>query len=394
MDNPYLIIRNGTIITPSGLIPDGVVVVRGEKILETGRRGTVTEPAGATIVDAGGNFISPGFIDIHVNGANGADVSEIDEETYPVMSRFFPQYGTTAYVGTAITGPVEKMVRSLRYTREYLQEEHRGGAELLGIHLEGPYLSYEQRGAHPASHLALPEPGHYGVFLDYDDVLVRMTLAPELEGAARLTGALRERGILVSAGHTHGIWPAIREALDAGLNHATHFFCNMSGFRRDHLKRVAGVAETLLWDDRVGGDLIGDGWHVGPRLMQLLVKVKGVERVCLVTDAMPATGLPDGLHKIGEVEAVVENGIARLPDNSAYAGSVATMDICMKTALKEIEVSLPEAVRMCSLTPATTIGAGDRKGSLEKGKDADITIFDHQINILKTFCRGELVYSK
>jgi N-acetylglucosamine-6-phosphate deacetylase len=388
----YLIIKNGTVITPEREIIDGVVIVHGDKITEVGKRGEVEEPLNGKIVDANNCYISPGLIDIHVNGANGADVSKVDSGTFSKMGNFFSKYGVTSYVGTAITGAPSDTIKALQYAREYLKENKTDGAELLGIHMEGPYISPDQSGAHPKQFLVLPKPENYMQFLEYTDVLLKMTIAPELEGAEQLVRDLRERDIVVSAGHTNGIYSEIKDVIDAGVKHSTHFFCNMSHFRRDNLKRVAGVVETLMYDDRVTAALIGDGWHVGPQLMRLLIKAKGVGRVCFVTDAMPAVGLPDGIHKIGEVEAIVENGVARLKDNSAYAGSVTTMDVCVRNGICQLGLSLVDAIRMSTLTPAKIIGVDNRKGSLEKGKDADITFFDKEIKVKRTIGRGVKKY--
>jgi N-acetylglucosamine-6-phosphate deacetylase len=231
-------------------------------------------------------------------------------------------------------------------------------------------------------------------FLDYSDILKKMTLAPELDGAPQLVRDLKKRGIIAAAGHTDGIFSEMMPAINEGITHATHFFCNMSHFRRDKLRRVAGAVETLLYDDRITGELIADGWHLDPLLMKLLVKVKGIDRVCFVTDAMPATGLPDGTYFMGNVEAIVENGIARLPDNSAYAGSVTTMDVCVRNGITLMELSLQDSLRMATLSPAEIIGVSDRKGSLEKNKDADILIIDKNVDILKTIIRGKLTYTK
>lgn len=388
----YLIIKNGTVITPEREIKDGIVIIQNEKIIEVGKRGKIEEPENAQIIDAKNGYISPGLIDIHVNGANGADVSKVDSDTFSTMGNFFAKYGVTSYVGTTITAAPTDIIKALQFARINKKENKIDGAELLGIHMEGPYISPVQSGAHPKQFLALPKPDHYLQFLKYNDVLLKMTIAPELEGAVQLVKDLKERGILVSAGHTNGIYSEMKDAIDAGVTHSTHFFCNMSHFRRDKLKRVAGVVETLLYDDRVSGALIGDGWHVGPQLMKLLIKVKGTDRVCFVTDAMPAVGLPDGIHKIGDIEAVVENGIARLKDNTAYAGSVTTMDVCVRNGINQVGLSLVDAIKMSSLTPAKIIGVDGRKGSLEKGKDADITIFDNDINVTKTIGRGVIIY--
>ncbi len=388
----YLIIKNGTVITPIRKINDGVVVIKDGKILDIGKRGTVSEPTDATVVDANSGYISPGMIDIHVNGAMGADVTKVTSDTFSVMGNFFVKHGTTSYLGTAITSADEDFIKVLEFARKTISERKSEGAELLGIHMEGPYISHAQSGAHPKRFLKQPTLEHYSQFIKYNDVLKKMTLAPELEGATELVKDLTENGIIAAAGHTNGIYPEIKEAVEAGITHGTHFFCNMSNFRRDNLKRVAGVVETLLYNDRVSGELIGDGWHLGPQLMKLLVKVKGIDKVCFVTDAMPAVGLPPGLHKIGDVEAVVENGIARLPDNSAYAGSVTTMEVCVKNGIEQMELSLSDSIRMATLTPAKIVGVDNRKGSLEKGKDADIIIFDENINVQKTIADGKIVF--
>ncbi len=371
-----------------------MIIVRNSKIVEVGKRGKIEEPEEAIRIDAGGHYIAPGMIDIHVNGAMGADVTKVNRDTFSTMGSFFATHGVTSYLATAITSADHDLINVLENAREYIQQGQQGVAELLGVHMEGPYLSREQSGAHPRTFLSLPEADHYMQFLAYHDVLKKMTIAPELKGAAKLVKALKKEGIIAAAGHTNGIYEEIIPAINEGITHATHFFCNMSHFRRDQLKRVAGAVETLLYDDRVTGEIIADGWHVGPLLMKLLVRVKGVDRVCFVTDAMPATGLPEGRHFIGDVEAIVENGIARLPDNSAYAGSITTMDVCVRNGLQQMGLSFKDALRMATLTPAHIIGVSDQKGSLEKGKDADILIMDKDFNVHKTIIQGKIEYTR
>lgn len=390
----YLVIYNGTVLTPDHQIMDGIIVVSDSKILEVGKRGRVEEPGNALRIDAGGNYITPGMIDIHVNGAMGADVTKVTPDSFLTMGKFFAGHGVTSFLATAITSRDEVFIEVLKHVRELLRHEQPDGAQVLGVHMEGPYLSPMQSGAHPQSLLSLPKPEHYLPFLEYSDVLKKMTLAPELDGAPQLVRDLKKRGIVAAAGHTDGIFNEIMPAINEGISHATHFFCNMSHFRRDQLKRVAGVVETLLFDDRVTGELIADGWHLDPLLMKLLVKIKGIERVCFVTDAMPATGMPEGLYFIGDVEAIVENGIARLPDNSAYAGSVTTMEVCVRIGISQMELSFQDSLRMATLTPAEILGVNDRKGSLEKNKDADILIMDENVTVLKTIIKGKLIYSK
>jgi N-acetylglucosamine-6-phosphate deacetylase len=388
----YLVISNGTVLTPDREIKDGVIIVRDSKIVDVGKRGTTEEPSNAIRIDAGGLFITPGMIDIQVNGAMGADVTKIRPDTFSVMGNFFAEHGVTSYLATAITSQQSVFIEVLEHVDGLLRNGQKEGARLLGVHMEGPFLSPAQSGAHPRSLLSLPRPDNYQPFLEYEDALKVMTLAPELDGAVQLVTDLKKRGIIASAGHTDGIYSEMMPAIDAGISLATHIYCNMSHFRRDNLKRVAGAAETLLYDDRVAAGLIADGWHLGPALMKLAVRIKGVEKVCLVTDAMPATGLPPGKYQIGEVEAIVSDGIARLPDHSAYAGSVTTMDVCVRNAVNQMDLSLKEALRMATLTPAEVIGVNDHKGSLEKGKDADILLMDEEVNIHKTIIQGKIDY--
>jgi N-acetylglucosamine-6-phosphate deacetylase len=390
----WLTISNGTILTPDHEINDGVVIIRDGKIAEFGRRGIIEEPDDAGKIDAGGNYITPGFINIHVHGGMGADVTKITPDSFATMATFFASHGITSFLATAISSPDSVIFELLEHVRDIISKKQITGANVLGVHMEGPYLNPAQSGAHPRSLLLLPKRQSYLPFLNYTDVLKKMTIAPELEGAPQLVRDLKERGIIVAAGHTDGIYNELMPAINEGITHATHFFCNMSHFQRDNLRRVAGAMETLLYDDRITAELIADGWHVDGPLMKLLVKMKGIDRVCFVTDAMPATGLPDGRYFMGNVETIVENGIARLPDNSAYAGSVTTMDVCVRNGMSLLDLTFKESLRMATLTPAEIIGVGDRTGSIGKNKDADILIIDKRFNIIKTIIKGNVIYSK
>ncbi|MFW6082606.1 MAG: N-acetylglucosamine-6-phosphate deacetylase [Chloroflexota bacterium] len=400
MDNGYTIFRNGTVLKPLEEIKDGVVVVQGAAIADVGPRGEIEEPADAEIVDARGNYIVPGMIDIHVHGGKGADVMDATPEALETMSNFFVTCGVTAFVATMITAPEEELLAGLENARKVMGSGALPGAEMLGVHQEGPFLNPAEKGCHPVELLGPPTPGRYAPFLEYADVLTLMTLAPELDGAADLIHNLREAGVVAAAGHTVGIYPDIAPAIEAGLSHSVHCFCNMgtlrrAGPRQDRpLKRVAGAAETFLYEDRVTTELIGDGWHVGDVLMRLAVKVKGVERVCWVTDAMTAAGMPPGRYFIGGVEAIVEHGIARLPDNTAYASSVTTLDVCVRNGMERVGLDLRDSVRMATLTPAAIVGVDDHKGSLEPGKDADIVVMDKDASVRLTMARGRVVYQE
>jgi len=397
-DQPYTVIRNGTVLTPRDEIKDGLIVVRGTRILDVGQRSEVWEPTDAAIIDAGGDYIAPGLIDIHVHGSKGADVLDATPEALETMSSFFVTHGVTAFVATMVTAPTEDLLAGLESVRDVKRVGGLSGAEVLGVHQEGPFLNPAEKGCHPVELLVPPTPERYGPYLEYADVLTSMTLAPELAGGVNFVRALCDRGIVAAAGHTAGVYHEILPAIDAGLRHAVHFFCNMGTLRRagpkhhQPLKRVAGAVETFLYDDRVTTELIGDGWHVGDALMHLAIKVKGVEGVCWVTDAMAAAGMPPGRYFVGGVEAIVEHGIARLPDNTAYASSVTTLDVCVRNGIERLGLSLRDSVHMATLTPATVVGVHGRKGSLEAGKDADVIIMDRNANVQLTMARGQVVY--
>jgi N-acetylglucosamine-6-phosphate deacetylase len=397
-DPQHIVIRNGTLLTPRDEIKDGVIVVQGSKIVDVGQRGTVQEPAEATVIDAGGDIIVPGLIDIHVHGSKGADVLDATPEALQTMSVFFVAHGVTAFVATMVTAPPADLLAGLENVRSVMQNGGLPGAELLGVHQEGPFLNPAEKGCHPIELLVPPTPERYEPYLEYADVLSSMALAPELDGAVDLIRALCGAGVVAAAGHTTGVHHELLPGIDAGLSHAVHCFCNMGTLRRagaghdQPLKRVAGAVETILYDDRVTTELIGDGWHVGDTLMKLAIKAKGVERVCWVTDAMTAAGMPPGQYFIGGVEAIVEHGIARLPDNTAYASSVTTLDVCVRNGVERVGLDLRDSVRMATLTPATVMGVADRKGSLEAGKDADVAIMDAHANVRLTMARGQVVY--
>lgn len=392
-DRAYLIVCNGTVLTPSKEIKDGMVIVQGSTIVDVGQRGQIQVPVDAAIVDAKGHYIVPGLIDIHVHGGKGANVLDASPAALETISNFLVTRGVTAFVATMSTAPVGQLLASLECVRSMKRNGDLSGAEVLGVHQEGPFLNPAQKGAHPENLLLPPTLEHFKPFLEYADVLTIMTLAPELDGGVDLIRALCDIGVIAAAGHTNGVYRELVPAIDAGLSHAVHCFCNMSTLRRDNLKRVAGAVETVLCDDRITTELIGDGWHVGDCLMKLALKVKGPQRVCWVTDAMSATGMPPGRYYVRGVEVVVEEkGIARLPDNTAYAGSVTTLDVCVRNGIQRIGLNLRDAVRMATLTPAAIVGVDDRKGSLEVGKDADIVVMDANADIRLTIARGCVAY--
>ncbi|PNR94109.1 N-acetylglucosamine-6-phosphate deacetylase [Petrotoga sp. HWH.PT.55.6.1] len=390
-----LIIRNGSVITPIRVIDRGGIIVEKGKISEifTGEDFFAQEKD--KIIDAEGNYISPGFIDIHSHGGGGYDFMDGSVEAIEKGSLAHLKYGTTSIVPTTLTSTKKELFKTLDSYRK-AKEQMKNGPNLIGIHLEGPYLSMEQRGAQDPRYIKNPEPEEYEEILNYSDDIIRWTIAPELKGALEMGRKLVERGILPSIGHTNAIYEEVLKAFECGFSHITHLYSGMSMVKRINAYRYAGVVESAFLLDDASVEIIADGKHLPSSLLKLVYKIKGPEKICLVTDSMRAAGMPDGVYTLGSSidgqKVIVEEGVAKLLDKSAFAGSVATASRLVKTMVTLADVPLQEAVKMMTLTPAKIIKIDDRKGSLTIGKDADIVIFDKDINILKVIINGEIQY--
>ncbi len=386
-----LAIENGTVYTPERVIPDGAVLVAGRCVMCVGRRSETPIPGDALRLDAGRGSIAPGFVNIHVHGINGHDALDGGVASLQAMSRALARHGVTAWVPSLASAPLAALDAAIAAGRQAMASPQPGTAEILGVHIEARYLNPQERGAHPLALLALPRREEWEALLRHEGAVRVFTLAPELPGALELVRALKARGIVASAGHSIAVDEEFQRAVEAGLSHATHLFCNMGSLRRVDIRRVAGLVESVLLDDRVTAEIIADGYHIAPSLMRLALKVKGPERLALVTDGSRLTGLPPGRYTDQGRELILEEHITYLADRSAYAGSVASMDHCLRSAVESMDLSLPVALRMASLTPATILGVDGRKGSLEPGKDADIVILDAGLHVRGVVAGGQIV---
>lgn len=385
-------IYNGEIITPYKNLGLGTVVIEGSKIvgIEKGN----TEISDCLYIDAEGGYISPGFIDIHTHGAGDADFMDCTEEACLTIARTHARYGTTLIYPTTLASENEELFRFLDlYKRVKDQEE---GAAFGGIHLEGPYFSYTFRGAQDPKYLRNPAPEEYMQILDYSDDIVRWSLAPELPGALEFADELCKRGIFPSIAHTDAIYEDIVEAREHGFKHMTHFYSCMNGITRRNAFRHAGCIEAGYLMDDIYIEIIADGIHVPTPLMQLVAKVKGADKIALVTDSMRGAGMPEGKSILGSLtkgqEVIIEDGVAKMPDRQAFAGSVATADRLIRNMHQVAGQPLTDAVTMMTLTPATMMHIEDYKGKIEIGYDADIVVFDKEINVKHTFVKGKKVH--
>lgn len=388
-------IFNGKVITPFRIIPHGTVIVKDGKISEIS--GGNMEVSEAIEIDAQGKYISPGFIDIHVHGGGGHDFMDGTVEAFLKVAELHARYGTTSMLPTTLTSEVAELYVTLDNYKK-AKELNKSGSEFLGIHLEGPYFSVNQRGAQDPRYIRNPDPKEYKEILDHSDDIRRWSAAPELPGAIEFAHYVKSKGILVALAHTDATFDEALTGFENGYTLATHFYSCMRGVTRMNALRYAGTIEAGYLIDEMDVEVIADGIHCPPPLLKLIYKVKGADRTALITDSMRAAGMPEGESILGSrhngLKVIVEDGVAKLPDRTSFAGSVATTDRLVRTMVKKADISLIDAVRMATATPARILGIDDSKGSLIQGKDADILIFDDDIQIQKTIIKGKIIYEK
>lgn len=388
-------ITNGRILTPFRIISNGTVVVTDNRITDV-VEGNV-HVAGAIEIDAQGQYISPGFIDIHVHGGGGSDFMDGTVEAFLKVAETHARYGTTSMLPTTLTSETEELFHTLEIYKE-ANKTNLLGAQFLGIHLEGPYFALNQKGAQDPRYIRNPDPKEYKEILSRSSDIRRWSAAPELEGAIEFARYLKSKGILVALAHTDAVYEEALLGFENGFTLATHFYSCMNGVTRKNALRYAGAIECAYLVDEMDVEVIADGIHCPPPLLKLIYKIKGVDRTALITDSMRAAGMPEGESILGSLNnglrVIVEDGVAKLPDRTSFAGSVATTDRLVRTMVKMADVPLLDAVKMAAKTPASILGISDRKGSLLPGKDADILIFNDDIEIQTTIINGKVIYSK
>lgn len=395
MQSQRLKVYNGQVITPYKIIKQAAVLIEEGKILAV-QEGNPDFPD-ADEIDAGGNYISPGFIDLHIHGGGGHDFMDNTIEAFLGIAETHARYGTTAMCPTTLTSEKEDLLETLRIYEQADKLNHKGSA-FIGMHLEGPYFALSQRGAQDPRYIRDPDPAEYKEILASTNIIKRWSAAPELKGAIEFGRYLKSKGVLAAVAHTDAIYEEVQEAFENGYSLATHFYSSMSGVTRRECFRYAGVVESGYLIDEMDVEIIADGVHLPAPLLKLIFKIKGAGRTALITDAMRGAGMPPGDSVLGSLKnglkVIIEDGVAKLPDKSSFAGSVATADRLLRNMVNMAGVSLEDAVRMASKTPARIMGLEHRKGVLVIGKDADVVVFDQDINIQHTIVNGKLVYSR
>jgi N-acetylglucosamine-6-phosphate deacetylase len=382
-----MIFTNARLIFPDEIRDALDVVVEQGKIAAISARSLAHRKH--EVIDLNGNYLAPGFIDVHVHGALHRDTMETSAEAFRAVCDFHASGGTTSLLLTTATAPVDAIIKVLEAVRDCRPVI----SAVAGVHVEGPFISKAKAGAQCAEFIQDPSPAAVRQLLEHADVLKRVTIAPELPEALEAIEAFRARGISVSGGHSDAWDEDARAAFDRGMRSVTHTFNCMSSARRRGIYRVAGLLEFALSEPDISCEVIADGHHVSPTLMKMLYRVKGPLRICLVTDATAGAGLPEGSRfALFGKDCIVESGVCILADRSALAGSAARMIDLIRMMVREVNVPLNEAIAMATENPARAIGL-ETKGRLTVGADADLVVLSPRLDVVQTFGGGELVWS-
>ncbi|MEO2508731.1 N-acetylglucosamine-6-phosphate deacetylase [Clostridium paraputrificum] len=365
-------------------IEKGSVLVENGKIKEI----NPSNVNDTEVIDAEGLYLSPGFIDVHIHGAGGCDTMDGTVESINTIAKTIVQHGTTSFTPTTMTVAAEDIRKSMEVIKK-LKEEGTEGANVLGAHLEGPFISPKAIGAQNPNFLLAPSVENYNKIVgDSSDAVVSITMAPEVEGAKELIKYLSDNGVTVSMGHTKATYDEAIEGIKCGACHSTHLYNAMTPFTH----REPGVVGATF-DTDITTETISDGIHISYPALRTAYKQKGTDKVLLVSDAMEACGMPDGQYSLGGQDVIVKNGAARLLDGT-LAGSVLTLDKAVKNIYNNSNYPLNEVVRMATYNGAKHCHVEDHKGLIKEGYDADLILFNEDIEIQKVFVKGKEVYNK
>ena len=377
-------ILNAKILTPQGWLKDGSLLIRDNKILEVTNCDLAV--VGADLVDAKGMYVVPGGGEIHCHGGGGGDFMEGTEEAFKTAIATHMKHGTTSIFPTLSSSSVEMINRAADTCTRMMEDPD---SPILGLHLEGHYLNQKMAGGQMPEYIKDPDPNEYIPIVEEWKCIKRWDAAPELPGAMQFGKYISGKGILASVAHTQAEFDDIRAAWEAGYSHATHFYNAMPGFHKRREYKYEGTVESIYLIDDMTVEVVADGIHVPPTILRLVYKIKGPERACVITDALACACAEDAAAF--DPRVIIEDGVCKLADHSALAGSVATMDRLIRTLVHRADIPLEDAIRMASETPSKIMGVYDRKGSLSKGKDADIMILDSDLNLRAVWAMGKLV---
>lgn len=384
-----ILIKNATIYLDDATLEDGYILIDGETIKEIGPAHQAPHEADEILTLSPNEVVLPGFIDMHIHGAGGSDAMDGTVDAVAHMAAFLPKEGTTSFLPTTMTQSPESIEQALEALHQYSQSDNvPGAAEVIGVHLEGPFVNPSKAGAQPVQYIINPDAELFKKWYELSGKTIKqVTLAPEEPGGKELVELLNKEGIISSIGHTGATYQETMEAISLGVSQATHLFNQMTGLHH----RDIGAAGASLMNENIYAELIVDGIHVSPEMVELSLKLKGIDRTILITDAMRAKGLSDGKYDLGGQDVFVKGKEARLEDG-ALAGSILKMNDAVKNIITYTGCSLRDAVQMAAVNPAKQLNIYDKKGSIAVGKDADIVILDDDFQVRTTICRGKIAY--
>lgn len=388
----------GDLLLPNFIQPQGAVLVRDGRIVVAGPAAEVAAAASnqATRIDAQGGYISPGFVDIHIHGGRGADFMDGTAEAFETVLAAHARHGTTSMTPTTTVARHDQIMAVLELTRQFRARPDGQGARVLGAHFYGPYFRYEARGAHPGGAVRDPVAHEFDQYLEYADSLSTATVAAELPGAEEFARACAAKGVRTNVGHSWATFVQMEAAVAWGVRHVDHLYCAMSDKTRLRQFQLypmqGGVLEATLYFDELTTEVIADGKHLSADLLLLALKVKGADRLALVTDCNRALDMPDGEYMIGPLDGgeplISRDGVGLMPDGKALASSIRGMDHMVRTFIEMTGRPLAEVIRMASLTPARIVGWEHEIGSIDRGKRADLLVLDRKLNVQRVFVGG------
>ncbi|MDR0474306.1 MAG: N-acetylglucosamine-6-phosphate deacetylase [Treponema sp.] len=382
---------NAKLILPDTICENGFLIEDQGKISELGPMCKIPQGGSWETIPCEGLYLAPGFIDIHTHGGGGSDFTDGTPEAIVKAAQFHLRHGATTIVPTSCAGSDENLFRAIGNFLQVRKTQNNMPC-LPGLHLEGPYFNKEQAGAQNPAFIRNPSPEHYNKVMEAaEGSILRWSVAPELEGALEMARSLAPQGVVFSIAHSNAVYDEVLAAAGAGFTHITHLYSGMSAITRRQGYRFLGVTESAYLLDSLSVEIIADGIHLPPELLKLIVKCKDNDKICLITDSMRGAGMGDGPSVLGGLDegqpVIIEGGIAKLPDRSAFAGSIASSDLLVRIMVQKAGLSIRQAVNMITQNPARIMGFAN-KGSLESGKDADLVLFDEGIKIRRVFVNG------